>query len=183
MNGNRHLVGELDYLAHRHNQLAAIERDQRGPPPTRGELTAIQAEYDATYRSLGAAAPAAEPGEGSRTYRAKLIGALLPYTSTLKTANAYAAIGTPIEQMVRDEVASNLADRHRGDPEYPHRMRKVEVVDEATGARRTEWRGDDARGWMNRFMSPFQVATEIKTFDRAGNPAPPVTRWGHPPRR
>jgi hypothetical protein len=179
---NPYLREEVEHLARRQSQISAHDHDARDPP-RRDRLVAVQAEYDPTFRRLGGMAPPPGADEGVREYRGRLAAALAPYTATYKDANIFALVPEPaIETQIRDEVARTFADRHRGEFEHPGQMRKVEVTNPETGAQHTEWRGDNAT-WMSMFMPPYQLATEIKTFDRAGNPAPPVIRWGTPPVR
>jgi hypothetical protein len=167
---------ELAAIRRRQGQLEAFERDWKEPEPSRAELAVIQAEYDKSYRQLGAAAPPAAPGEGARSYRGRLVSALLPHTRTFRNSNPYALAGTPAEEAIRGEVAARARDKRRG------ALRRVEVVDEETGQKRTEYWGGSTRDWMNSFLPPYRVATKIRTFDRAGNETVPPWKWGHAPR-
>jgi hypothetical protein len=179
---SRHVVDEVRQLNARQGQLSAADRDRRDPMPRRDDLVAVQAEFEPVHRDLAARAPPPDSGEGLREYRGRLVSALLPYTSTFKSANAFALLERLWKAEIRNEVAANLADRHRGDLDDPRRLRKVEVDDPETGVRRVEWRGNDPRVWMNAFMPPYQLATHIKLFDRRGVEAPPPVKWGSPPR-
>jgi hypothetical protein len=174
------IADEVRRLETRQSQIMAFQKDWNDPAPRRDQLVEIQAEYDPTFRCLGAQAPPpGRPGEGLREYRGRLLSALLPYTQTYRNSNAFALAGTPVEAEARAEIERAVNDRHKGDP-LTGAMRKVEVVEPDTGARRTEWRGDNA-DWMRHFMPPYQLATHIKVFDRRGVEAPLPIRWGSPP--
>jgi hypothetical protein len=174
---NPHVAEEFAQIARRQGQLNAFERDYRSPSPRREELVAVQAEYDPTYRDLGATAPPpGRPGEGVREFRGRLLSALLPYTQNYRDSDAFALAGTPVEAEVKREIAANIADRRRGNDDGS--LRKVETVE--NGVTRIEWRGRPA---------PVDVAVHgaVPGRDRdqglrqSGNETLPVWRWGSPP--
>jgi hypothetical protein len=176
---SRHVQEEIRALDRRQGQISAFERDFDDRTPR--DLVAIQANFDETYRALGVQAPLpGRPGEGPREYAGRLVAGLLPYTQTFRSSNPYAIAGTPVEADVRREIAAAISDPRRGDLLTGAGLRPVTTTEDGVTAVR--WHGTDT-SWMRQFMPPYQIAKEIKTFDRSGNVTLPVLKWGHPPRR
>jgi hypothetical protein len=175
------IAEEIRQLRQRQSALEAFDRDWNTPLPSAAALSAAQAEFAPTYRALGASIPQPTAGEGLESYRGRLIAPLLPHTEKFRSTDPHLIANTPLESEARKQVEAAIADRHKGDP-ITGRMRRVEVVDPETGARRTEYWGGSTKDWMASFLPNYQVATAIKTFDKVGNLAPPVMKWGHRPR-
>jgi hypothetical protein len=172
---------ELAAIRQRQSQIDAFDRDWNAPLPTAAALSAAQSEYAPTYKALGASVPQPAPGEGLESYRGRLIAPLLPHTTNYRALDPHVIVNSPLEDAVRQQVQARVADRHKGDP-VTGKMRRVEVTDPETGQRRVEYRGGSVKDWWSSFLPNYMVVTAIQTRDKAGNLAPPVTRWGHPPR-
>jgi hypothetical protein len=177
-----HVAEEIAQLERRQARISAADHD-RDRPRDRDAMIRAQVEYDDIFKRLGTGgAPPPLHEEGEASYRGRLASTLQPLTTTYRDSNLYALVPSPpVEAGVIAEVEQTIADRRRGDLETGTGLRAVTTQE--NGITRTVYHGADPRVWMNQFAPPFQVATEIMQFDKAGNPAPPVVKWGHPPRR
>jgi hypothetical protein len=173
---------EIRAIERRQARIEAADAD-RGRPRDRDAMIQAQAEYDDIFKRLGTGdAPPPLYSDGEASYHGRLASTLQPLTKTYRDSNLYGLVpNPPVEAQIIAEVEATIADRHRGDLDGSGGLRPVETVE--NGVTTTRWHGSDPRVWMNRFMTPYQLATNIKQFDRAGNEAPPVLRWGHPPPR
>jgi hypothetical protein len=177
-----HIEAEIRAIERRQARIEAAAND-RGQPRDHDAMIAAQQQYDDIYRALGTGgAPPPLHQEGEASYRGRLASTLQPLTKTYRDANIYRLVPSPpVEASVIAEVEQTIADRRRGNLETGAGLRPVTTQED--GVTVTRYHGNDPRVWMNQFAPPFQVATEIMQYDKAGNPAPPVMKWGHPPRR
>ena len=154
---------ELHRLARRQSELQARRQDIRSGPADPSTLADIQADWDPTYRSVGAAAPPPRASESPGTYARRLASELAPISKRWARADLYAAPDDLLQEAaadIRAAVQAKIADPRQGDFQDPSKLRRVERVDDFTGQKTISWHGDP-RVFINSFAPAEQFVTRL----------------------